>query len=456
VGKVLGPDGQPIAGAEVRLLGAHEEAALVGLRDRFTTDAAGEFRFTAPRGAVVEASKPGFVPGRAEVDVVATVERRLAVRLRAAKEAAPAPGRIAGRVVEGGSGVPVAGALVVAERQTGFGLTSVGQALSGPDGTFTLADLAEGRYRLTATAEGHARGAVAPLSVGATEAVIELPRGARLRGCVLDATSGGPVTAFNVEVFERRPAQARPPSMFRSFLDPSGCWAVDDVAAGPVAVEVSAPGYTGAPTVQVDVPASGEAVADVRLGRGGRLRGQVLDAVRRTPLEGARVALEGTSGDPGTIVASSEEAWTDAQGRFELAGLPRRFSLEVTAPGHHVRLAGGLEIPPGAEPAPVVIAVTPTAEGEEPRREITGIGIGIAPREGVLVVTGVVPGGGAAAAGLVPGDAIVRVDGVPVSELGLSGAANAIRGPEGTSVRLSLRRGEGTLDVWVGRGIVRG
>jgi hypothetical protein len=432
------------------------EAALVALEERFTTDAAGAFRFTAPRGVLVEARKAGFAPGRAEVGVRALVDRRLVVRLRAAKGEALAPARVAGRVVERGTGAPVAGALVIAERQTRFGwLAPGGQAVSGVDGRFALDDLAAGAYRLTATAEGRARGTLAQVAAGTLDATLELPPGSHLRGCVRDGASGEPVTTYTVTVVERRP-EARASERSRSFLDPSGCWALDDVAPGPATVSVGAQGYAPTPEVAVEVPASGEAVADVRLVRGARLRGVVIDAERRTPVAGAHVALEWSSPDAGSVVAPVEEAWTDAQGRFELTGLSRRFSLEVTAPGHHVRVAGGLEVPQGDAAAPVVIAVTPTAEGEEPRREITGIGIGIAPKDGAIVVTGVLPGGGAAAAGIVQGDAIVRVDGLPVADLGFAGAANAIRGPEGTTVRLSVRRGDGTIEVWVGRGIVRG
>ena len=109
-----------------------------------------------------------------------------------------------------------------------------------------------------------------------------------------------------------------------------------------------------------------------------------------------------------------------------------------------------------AKRAPVEIALRPLAPGEEPRTELAGIGVGIAPRGEALVVTSVSPGGGAAEAGLRPGDAILRVDGEAVTELGFGGAVNAIRGPEGTSVLLSIRRGDRTFDVRVPRRLVRG
>jgi C-terminal processing protease CtpA/Prc len=41
-------------------------------------------------------------------------------------------------------------------------------------------------------------------------------------------------------------------------------------------------------------------------------------------------------------------------------------------------------------------------------------------------------------------------------ELGFQGAVDAIRGPEGTSVLLTVRRGETTFDVRAPRRLVRG
>ena len=54
----------------------------------------------------------------------------------------------------------------------------------------------------------------------------------------------------------------------------------------------------------------------------------------------------------------------------------------------------------------------------------------------------VVPGSGAQAAGIVAGDHIVSVDGALVTEIGLDGAVSRIRGEEGTTVAIGLKRGD--------------
>ncbi len=63
----------------------------------------------------------------------------------------------------------------------------------------------------------------------------------------------------------------------------------------------------------------------------------------------------------------------------------------------------------------------------------------------------VVPESGAAAAGIVVGDAIVALDGVPITKLGIDGAVGRIRGTVGTKISVSIRRGEQVVVLVVER-----
>jgi carboxyl-terminal processing protease len=81
----------------------------------------------------------------------------------------------------------------------------------------------------------------------------------------------------------------------------------------------------------------------------------------------------------------------------------------------------------------------------------TGIGIEVSFTSDYPVVSQVFPGSPAEAAGLQPGDAIVAVDGRDLHGLTGDQASNLIRGPEGTSVRLQLRRDSSTREVTVER-----
>jgi carboxyl-terminal processing protease len=68
-----------------------------------------------------------------------------------------------------------------------------------------------------------------------------------------------------------------------------------------------------------------------------------------------------------------------------------------------------------------------------------------------LAVEKVFDGSGAQAAGIVIGDRVIAVDGLAVTELGLDGAIARIRGAPGTTVGITLRRGEVAVTVLVER-----
>ena len=68
-----------------------------------------------------------------------------------------------------------------------------------------------------------------------------------------------------------------------------------------------------------------------------------------------------------------------------------------------------------------------------------------------LEVISVIAGSPAEAAGLQAGDFITHVDGTPIEELGYYASINNIRGEEGTTVVLTIRRGESSFDVSIVR-----
>jgi len=455
-GRVVDEDGKAVAGASVRMLGPLAEAALYPVADRFVSDARGEFRFSGPEGALLEARKDGYRPGRAELDWNASVNRRVTIELSVARREQGERGTITGRVVQPGGG-PLPGALVSASRMrwSGEGPASA-QALSDSDGAFTLLALDPGRYRVTARAEGHASASIARAEPGARDLLLELGPGGRLRGCVRDGASSTPVAPFTVMVFGRRGPLEREIEQSRSVIDPSGCYAIDDLTPGPAAVVVAAPGYGASRELTVEVPVSGEAVADAVLTRGGRVSGRVVDDGDGSPIAGARIRVEGALEGAASTFPVLSEATSDADGRFEVAGLPSRASLFVAAADHHARILGGLDVPPGGATGPVEVRLRRTAPGEPPRVDLAGIGVVLSARGEGLWVAGLAPGGSAAEAGLRRGDVVISVDGRSVVDLGFADAVNAIRGPEGTSVVLGVRRdGEG-LEIRAVRRLVRG
>lgn len=76
----------------------------------------------------------------------------------------------------------------------------------------------------------------------------------------------------------------------------------------------------------------------------------------------------------------------------------------------------------------------------ETSRSYSGIGVTVLPTKGGLAVTSLQDGPGKEA-GLRPGDRIVAIDGVPMAGLAFESALARIVGPEGSKVRLRVRRG---------------
>ena len=237
-GEVVDADGRPVAGATVRLLGTASEAALIPVAERFVSGPDGRFTFAAPEGTVLEASKPGFIPGRAELGPLQRVNRKVVIELGERHAAPIEAAAISGQVVPLGEGPPLEGALVSATREGPRSASDApaAQAVTRADGRFALRDLTPGRYRVAARAEGRAPASLRGVQAGTEGLRLALGAGARLRGCVRGASSGTPVAPFTVMVFERRGALRRVAQRSISVVEPTGCYALDDLSPGPAAV----------------------------------------------------------------------------------------------------------------------------------------------------------------------------------------------------------------------------
>ena len=459
-GQVQDPEGKPVEGAEVRLLGgATGDRALLPSTERAVSGAGGAFVLAASEGAVLEARHPGFAPGRAAVDFAARSSRRVVVRL--GKAGAVASESITGKVTSGGA--PVEGAMVQARLLQRGGPGSLdgavsAQATSDAEGRFTLRELDPGRYLLAGSREGFAQPRAVVARAGEA-AAIELTPGGRVAGVVREAGSGQPIAPFRLVVL-RGGRGWKLPIRTATVVDATGRFEIGDLPPGPVVLLVSAPGHTPSEEVEVAVPGHpGEAELEIRLSQGGRVAGRVTDRVSGQPLSGARIALEGDSIGAPSVLDAGPAAFSGPDGSFLLGGLPARTaSLQVSAEGHHARIVGGIDVRDGGVAGPVEVRLSPVADGEDPRVELAGIGAALERRgRSALRITAIVPGGGALEAGLAPGDEVLSVEGRPISELGFGGAIDLIRGPEDTRVRLIVKRGDTpATEVWVWRRIVRG
>jgi len=277
-----------------------------------------------------------------------------------------------------------------------------------------------------------------------------------LFGRVIDARSRAPIAAFAIALFRRDGVTTRPVAP-ASFIDPSGSYRVDGLSPGTYEGTAMAAGYAWSSYAVLSI-ADSAVQADFELHAGARITGRVIDDSTRQPLAGAEVSLEGRRGDtPNLPVAPlSPEAETGPDGRFELEHVPPDVnSVGVEKRGYLVRLVSLGDLPLDGDAPPLEIALTPREADPAARLELTGIGATLRPRADTLQIQQLVPNAGAADAGLVPGDQIVAIDGARVSDLGFERAIGAIRGPEGTTVILRIRRSGSESDVVVMRKLVR-
>ncbi|HZO14164.1 MAG TPA: carboxypeptidase regulatory-like domain-containing protein, partial [Polyangiaceae bacterium] len=403
---------------------------------------------TAPDDAVVEAQHSDHGRGRGGIDFSVQVSHRLVIKLG---QELPARVTLAGRVLDP-DGTPLPDALVVARFDADNPARELAQlmpgdrAVSDEEGRFTL-DVDEGSYTVIASATGFAAALAREVRAPRKDLELRLGRGVALFGRVTDE-GGAPIPSFVVIVARPQGALAREIVTVEPTLDPNGEYEIPTLPQGRFLVTVIAQGYAMAPDRSVELKDK-PVEASFALGRGGRIRGVVVDGKSREALQRARVSLEGHYLGTGEVPLLAS-ATTDEHGRFEIGGVstgPQ--SIFAAASDHHARVLAGLSVPAGGV-LDVTVELTPLEEGETPTIELAGIGAVLSAKDDVLVIGEIVTGGGAAEAGLVPGDAIIAIEGVPVAEIGFAGAVQRIRGPEGSSVTLTIRKGTGdtlTLEV---------
>jgi len=294
---VRAADGQPIAGAEIRIGSSSQP---------LTSDAQGGFeqRLFPRRGIPVRVSAPGFREQSLQTGLAFAGVSRLEVRLIGGAQ-------VAGRVIHvlGPDELPVADARL---RPVGL---QVDQAVSGRDGTFQLQSLPPGPVQVQVSAEGFAaREVTAVAVVEASSAMrIVMTGNGTLAGTVVHAADGKtPIAEAEVSVTGLEGAGVR--------TDAEGRFSL--AAVPPVAVQVQATAAGFRP--QTITAAPGPNAQQISLRGNAILTGTVLRGDTDQPVAGAEVSVAGMP----------LQTRTDEQGRYRLADVRSGpVQIAATAPG---------------------------------------------------------------------------------------------------------------------------
>jgi len=444
-GLVLDAEGEPAADAQIRLIdrGGAERALIPQETDTWQSAEDGTFEFTAPDGALLESRHPELGRGRGRVDFGVQASKRLTIQLTTDPLPGQLSARIAGRVEA--DGTPLPDVAVFANPRPDNPADPAEQlhphrhAISDAEGRFVIEGLDVGPHSLFARAPGYAAArdrAEAP----ADDVVLVMGSEALVEGTVKDATTGAPLASSTVVVERETGPLSRQRVATATTFGSDGRFVVRGLAAGSYEISATAHGYATSDPRPILVDADARTRVDLTLGRGATIRGVLTSGEGGPPIAQGRVTLEGTLGQDNSAVPMLVSATTDDEGAFTLTGVPPGSrSLFVAGEGHHGRVISGLVATEGAA-LELTIDLTPTEEGEEPRIELVGIGAVLSAVGDGLVIGRVVEGGGAAEAGLGSDDVILAVDGVAVTELGFGGAIERIRGREGSTLVLRVRR----------------
>jgi uncharacterized GH25 family protein len=341
VGFVVDSSDRPVAGAAIRYLRLEESAGMplqAPIQERPSvaayTDANGQF--------VVS----GLAAGRYDFAIAAEGYSTVYLRGRqiwpSTSSALPKivlpPGvAITGHVVTA-AGDPVAGARVSdVDLTRGIRSTTTDSA-----GAFELGELSEGQpVSVQVDAPGFStinRALRAP----AEDVVFQMAPATSLRGRVVHADTGSPVTEFSVERLARAPGQTTlrfGSSAAVQFRSDDGRFEMEKVPAGPATLRVKAAGFRPAEIASLALPTAEEIV--VAMKPGARVEGRVLDATSRRPIANAMVSWrEGDSADPAeemmlALGLGERTTISDGNGQFLLTDLPpSRITISVNHQEH--------------------------------------------------------------------------------------------------------------------------
>lgn len=323
-GRVTDKDGKPLSGVAVAANPADTSGPGGGMRrvmlnlanvlnnddDNVQTGSDGTFTMRVKEGMYdVAFRREGYAPASVRSTTVNASSKPLDVKLEPGVE-------ITGIVTRGGT--PIDGVNIVA-----MGNDARAMSTTGPDGRFTVPDLAPGSYMLIVNKQEDFVQQNKNVTAPARDLAIELPPGGRVTGRVVDKSSHQPITSFSAGVSMSRSGggmMMMMPPMMKSFTTDDGSFVLENVPTGTMQIVANAPGYTTGrvPSVVIE---EGKTTADIEVGldTGVKLSGRVTGP-DGTPLSGVSVRPD-DGRNPMRAFMNEASTTTDANGEYTLDSL---------------------------------------------------------------------------------------------------------------------------------------
>ncbi|MFH2003021.1 MAG: carboxypeptidase-like regulatory domain-containing protein [Planctomycetota bacterium] len=361
--------GNPIEGAQVRIEDPIIESALAqaGEAQRLTTATgpSGIYRFEdlSLRTFKISASAKGYSTQQVSSNLLFEKAREKVINFKLTK------GRsIAGQVVDQESR-PVGSAEIKATLYGGKEYSSFGCARSGPEGDFSVDDLAEGAYTVRITCEGYTEVVKSKITAGTQGLEVVLKKRGGVSGLVMDGQSRAPVNDFRIRVMERNRVGNKetmmPTRTVKEFKTKDGRYSIENLDPGSCFLLVSSSGYADCLSSEVVIARDQvKENVDIYMNQGGDLRGRVVNGAG-APVQGAKITLSDSAeqDDPfsralgammnSTIERSKKTTVTDETGSFLLTLItPGRYGINATHPDYARGSPRSVNVEPGAGATP--------------------------------------------------------------------------------------------------------
>ncbi len=303
-GKVVDADGNPVAAATVYIYGEDQNSSPI------TSDSEGHFEARGFRAGqvTVQASKSGFIGESTRVSVPAL---EAVITLKRA-------GKISGMVrAKGRDTFPAF--TIMASRKQGNGMSTSMSQYNDITGRFDIT-VGEGTYTLQANVPGFAPSDSAEIVIKTGEqvdgVVIDLLPGGTIHGVVVALRTGEPIEGASVNFITGQRSWYGNQS--NATTDADGAFTLEGVPSGSIDLTATHGQFAQAFARGISVRVGQTSETRIEMGAGGGIRGTVTYAGK--PQAGASVYA--MKKNPGPMENIAKNATTDAEGRYEISGLP--------------------------------------------------------------------------------------------------------------------------------------